>query len=360
MLGWAASCADYKLHRFIRADCLRCSFHFFHDLWLFIAKHRFFHFNFSLTLIWLVACSCSYSKPRGMHCDGFCLWNTAFSACLASLYDSETREHWKTGLPTPDTSSADVLRPSSTPGALRRGFRAGLSTSSPSGEKQGACEREIGCSESGRQERAKQQILSIWKGPERRGAAGREMPALELVQKHWLCHMQPLHSGLVLLWRGRPLHLNHGDHQHLLEISVKEKCVSTWWGDQRDRRKQLFCGRAAQPRARETAWVENRCSGHGGRCFMNDLCCGLHVCMNVSAGPLGGQRCSTVLELESETVVSCLTWVLGAQLRSSGRTGGVLNHQPSLCPGFSAAVHQTQETSLPLNSDYMASSVASN
>lgn len=32
MLEWAASSADYKLHRFIRTGCLSCFLHCFHDL----------------------------------------------------------------------------------------------------------------------------------------------------------------------------------------------------------------------------------------------------------------------------------------------------------------------------------------
>lgn len=94
---------------------------------------------------------------------------------------------------------------------------------------------------------------------------------------------------------------------------------------------------------------------------MHGFCCGLHVCMNVSAGALSGQRCPTALGPESETAVSCLVWVLGAQLGSSGRTGGVLNHPAvSLALVYSASVYQTQGTSMPLNLDYVASSAASN
>lgn len=75
---------------------------------------------------------------------------------------------------------------------------------------------------------------------------------------------------------------------------------------------------------------------------MHDLYYGLHVYVNVSAGALRGQRCPVALELELETVASCLMWGLGTQLRSS-RTVGILNRGAiSLSLGYSAAVLQGQ------------------
>ena len=40
----------------------------------------------------------------------------------------------------------------------------------------------------------------------------------------------------------------------------------------------------------------------------------------------GQKRVLDPLELELQEVVSCLTWVLGAELRSSARVAHILNH----------------------------------
>lgn len=63
------------------------------------------------------------------------------------------------------------------------------------------------------------------------------------------------------------------------------------------------------------------------------LCVFVYVCvclyLHVGADALGGQkRATNPLELELQAVMSCLTWVLGAEPVSSGRAQAHFSTEP--------------------------------
>lgn len=49
-------------------------------------------------------------------------------------------------------------------------------------------------------------------------------------------------------------------------------------------------------------------------------------CDHVGSDAYGGQRALDLLELEIQVVVSHSTWVLGSELRSSGRATDTFSH----------------------------------
>lgn len=61
------------------------------------------------------------------------------------------------------------------------------------------------------------------------------------------------------------------------------------------------------------------------------LCVCVWLCIRVSAGTHRNQKgVSDLLELECQAVVTCLTWVLGTEVRSSPRAACAPNSWPSL------------------------------
>lgn len=181
-----------------------------------------------------MAYRCSYSKPRGLHHDGFCLWNTVFSMCLSSVclfssYNSGKEKTLKTRLALQTSWDQAALQ-----GTLSRGPRAMLDTSSSSREKQGSCEREVRCSS--QDDKTASQAAGEGRG--RWGAAeGRRWFWNWCFAVSDLCTVAPcFHVGVGLC-------LNLCDH--LLEISVNETCVYARCWDHKDRRKQLLCTSAA-------------------------------------------------------------------------------------------------------------------
>jgi hypothetical protein len=50
------------------------------------------------------------------------------------------------------------------------------------------------------------------------------------------------------------------------------------------------------------------------------------VCVCMTAGAPGGQRCQILLELEFQVVVSCSEWVVATELGSSAKIVQNFNH----------------------------------